>query len=115
MTSPVSAKARLVVVTVLGVAIAVGVSACGKMGQLEQAPPMIGKDAKSSYSVSKNSGGGDTATLDDTSSSKETERAKPDINDVNKQKDPYRGNKSVADAPLEGFGNATSFNNNTPK
>jgi len=115
MTSPVSAKARLVIVTMLGAALAVGVSACGKMGQLEQAPPMIGKDAKSSYSVSKNAGGGDTATLDDASASRETERAKPDLNDVNRQKDPYRGTKSVQDAPLEGFGNATSFNNNNPK
>lgn len=115
MTSPVSAKARLVIVTALAAALAVGVSACGKLGQLEQAPPMIGKDAKSSYSVSKNAGGGDTATLDDTTASRETERAKPDINDVNKQKDPYRSNQNVADAPLEGFGNATTFNNNTPK
>ena len=75
---------------------------------------MIGKAAKSSYSVSKNAGGGDTATLDDTSASQETERAKPDINDVNKQKDPYRSNKKISEAPLEGFGNAASFTNHEP-
>ncbi len=108
------AKTRFLVIAALAVVTAAGVSACGKMGSLDQAPPLYGKAAQSSYSVSKNANGGDTATLDNSSASRATERAGPDANDVNKTPDPYRGNKNVADAPLEGFGNATTFNNNTP-
>ncbi len=107
-------QTRIVVIAALGATIALGASACGKVGNLEQAPPLYGKEAKASYSASKNAGGGDTATLENSSASRETERAKPDANDVNKSQDPYRSNKNVADAPLEGFGNATTFNNNTP-
>ena len=90
-------------------------SACGKLGTLEQAPPLYGDEAKASWSASKNAGGGSTATLEDSAASNETERALPQANDDNKMEDPYRANKKVQDAPLEGFGNATIFNNNTPQ
>ncbi len=112
------AKTRFVIATALGATLilgaALGLSACGKLGSLQEAPPMFGRDAKSSWSasnsvsVSKNATGGNTATLDDSSASKESERAKPDKNDKNKSPDPYKGNKKVSDAPLEGFGNAES-------
>lgn len=116
------AKTRFVITTALGATLilgaALGLSACGKLGTLEEAPPMFGRDAKSSWSassgvsVSKNATGGDTATLDDSSASKESERAKPDANAKNKSPNPYAENKKISDAPLEGFGNAASFTNN---
>ncbi|MDI7776047.1 hypothetical protein [Asticcacaulis sp. EMRT-3] len=80
-------------------------SACGKLGTLEQAPPMMNKSAELSWSTSQNSDGGTTTTTDD-SRSADTERAKPDKDDVNHMPDPYRGNKKISSAPLEGFGNA---------
>lgn len=106
MTSALAATALM--------AAALGLSACGKLGALEQAPPLYGDDAKSSWSVSHNSDGGTTVTTS-ASSSRDTERALPDANDKNKMPDPYRGNKKIENAPLEGFGNATSFNNNDPR
>jgi len=89
-------------------------SACGKLGTLDQAPPMYGDEAKSSWSASKNPDGGSTATMEDTTASNETERALPDGNDKNKMEDPYRAHKKISEAPLEGFGNAATFNNNLP-
>ncbi|ESQ77169.1 hypothetical protein [Asticcacaulis sp. AC402] len=112
-------KTRLITSAALtGMALLGGallLSACGKLGTLEQAPPVYGDDAKASWSASKNAGGGSTATLDDSAAPNETERALPQADDDNRMDDPYRGNKKVQDAPLEGFGNATIFNNNTPK
>lgn len=113
-----ASKTRFVTsVALTGMALlggAVLLSACGKLGTLEQAPPMYGDEAKASWSASKNAGGGSTATLEDTSAKTETERALPQANDDNKMEDPYRANRSVQDAPLEGFGNATRFDNNNP-
>ncbi|ESQ92993.1 hypothetical protein ABAC460_01710 [Asticcacaulis sp. AC460] len=106
-------SAAVTATALLGAALLL--SACGKLGTLEQAPPMVGDDAKASWSASKNANGGSTATLEDSSASNETERALPQADDDNKMEDPYRGNKKVQDAPLEGFGNATIFNNNGPK
>ncbi len=110
-------KSRILVTTALTASAILGtallLSACGKLGTLEQAPPLYGSDAKSSWSVSHNPGGGDTAT-NSSSASKDTERAKPDANGKNKMDNPYVGNKKIEDAPLEGFGNATTFNNNAP-
>ena len=81
-------------------------SACGKLGTLEQAPPMFGK-AKADWSTSKDSNGGITTTTS-SSASRDSERALPEATDTNKMSDPYRGNKKISDAPLEGFGNAES-------
>ena len=112
------AQTRLLVTSALTasalLAGALALSACGKLGALEQAPPLYGDEAKSSWSVSHNPGGGTTAT-NSTSASKDTEKAKPDANGKNAMDDPYKGNKKIEDAPLEGFGNATQFNNNNPK
>ncbi len=112
------AKSRLLVTSALIATALLGgafvLSACGKLGTLEQAPPLYGKDAKSEWSVSNNPGGGTTAT-NSTSASKATEKAQPDANGKNAMADPYTDNKKIEEAPLEGFGNATSFNNNTPK
>lgn len=80
-------------------------SACGKLGDLKQAPPMFNKKAELQWSTSQNSGGGTTTTTDD-SRSADSEKAKPDSNDMNRVPNPYTGNKSISDAPLEGFGNA---------
>ena len=111
-------KSRLVVTTALLTSAILAstllLSACGKIGSLEQAPPLYGADAKSSWSASNLPGGGNTAT-NSTSVSSDGEKALPDANGKNKMPDPYVGNKKVQDAPLEGFGNATQFNNNSPK
>lgn len=110
-------KSRFVITSALAasalLAAAMGLSACGKLGTLDQAPPMFGDKAKSSWSSSQNSDGGTTVTTSE-SASRDTERALPDANDKNKMPDPYRGNKKIENAPLEGFGNATTFNNNDP-
>jgi hypothetical protein len=97
-------KTRILIATAAGAALVLtGLSACGKMGHLEQAPPMYGKDAKSSWSASQTSGGGNEAT-NSTSASKETERALPDANGPNNSplNKPGQGK-----GQLEGFGNAT--------
>lgn len=104
------AKTRFIVTAAIGATVLLGtgllLSACGKMGALDQAPPAYGSKAKSDWSVSKNAGGGDTATLENSSASRESERAKPDANAANRMKDPYRSNVPISAAPLEGFGNA---------
>lgn len=89
-------------------------SACGKIGTLEQAPPLYGDEAKASWSSSNLPGGGNMTT-NSTSASRESEKALPDANGRNQMDDPYKGNKKIQDAPLEGFGNATKFNNNSPQ
>ncbi|MGA9658887.1 MAG: hypothetical protein WBQ60_07295, partial [Asticcacaulis sp.] len=93
---------------------AAALSACGKLGELEQAPPVFNKKAEASWSASKNPDGGSTVTMEATSS-RATERALPDANDKNKMENPYTAPKRIQDAPLEGFGNATSFNNSPNK
>lgn len=104
-------SAALAGIALLGSAVLL--SACGKLGTLETAPPLYGDDAKASWSASSNSDGGTTVTMD-SSASNETERALPDGNGKNKMVDPYRSNKKIQDAPLEGFGNGATFNNNSP-
>ena len=110
-------KSRILVTSALIASALMGgalvLSSCGKLGALEEAPPLYGKDASSSWSVSHNPGGGSTAT-NSTSASKETEKAKPDANGKNNMPDPYTSNQKIENAPLEGFGNATTFNNNSP-
>ncbi len=116
MTKPTEARfvscAALAGIALLGSAVLL--SGCGKAGDLETAPPLYGADAKSSWSASSNSDGGTTAVMDSSGASMETERALPDANDKNKMVDPYRANKKIQDAPLEGFGNGSTFNNNSP-
>ena len=114
-------KTRLVTTLALGAVLigASALSACGKLGNLEQAPPLFGRGAASSAAaagpaVSKNASGGDTATLDDSNVKRETERAKPDKNARPTASDYYTNNTKVQDAPLEGFGNAARVDNNTP-
>jgi predicted small lipoprotein YifL len=80
-------------------AAALGLSACGKMGPLESAPPMYNDKAKAKWdqnhsgdSISSQNlpGGGNEATLAPTSStSKETEKALPDANGPNTMPNPY--------------------------
>ena len=96
-------------------ASALGLSACGKLGNLESAPPMFNEKAKAKWDVSHSgdsistsslSGGGNEATLESTSStSKATEKALPDANGPNNMPNPYTqiGPNSP---PLEGTGNA---------
>ena len=119
MMTPV--KTRLVMTLALGAVLiaASSLSACGKLGTLEQAPPLFGRGAVSASSssgpeVTKNAAGGDTATLDDTNAKRETERAKPDKNARPTASDYYTNNTKVQDAPLEGFGIAARVDNNNP-
>jgi hypothetical protein len=101
-----SNKTRILVATAAGAALVLtGLSACGKMGHLEQAPPMVGAAAKSSWSASQIAGGGNEAT-NSSETSKETERALPDPNGPNNSplNKPGQGK-----GPLEGFGNATKY------
>lgn len=109
-------KSRFLVTSALIASAVLGasmlLSACGKLGSLEEAPPLYGAKAKADWSAS-NPGGGSTAT-NSTSASKATERAAPDANGQNSMANPYTDNKKIEEAPLEGFGNATQFNNNTP-
>ena len=105
-------KTRLVMITALGAAL-IGASllgACGKLGELETAPPVLNSKAEASWSASKNPDGGITLTTD-SSASRETERALPDSDAKNSMAKPYTGNKKMQDAPLEGMGNNTGFNN----
>ena len=92
---------------------ALGLSACGKMGALETAPPMMNDKAKARWDVSHSgdalsstslSGGGNMTTLEPTAATKkETEKALPDANGKNTMPNPYTAKTS---APLEGTGNA---------
>jgi len=105
-------KTRFVVTTALGVTALLGasmvLSACGRLGELEQAPPMMNKKAEAQWSTSHNPDGGITTTTD-SSSSKASERALPDADAANSMDNPYTTQKRIQDAPLEGFGNATTF------
>jgi hypothetical protein len=96
-------------------ASALTLSACGKMGGLETAPPMFNEKAKAKWDVSHSgdsisstslSGGGNMATIDATSStSRATEKATPDANGQNKMPNPYT-QVGPGSPPLEGVGNA---------
>lgn len=115
------AKTRIVTTLALGAVLiaASSLSACGKLGTLEQAQPLFGRGASSTSSssapaVSENATGGNTATLDDTNAKRETERATPEKNARPKASEYYTRNQRVQDAPLEGFGNAARVDNNNP-
>ncbi len=98
-------KTRILMATAVGATlILTGLSACGKMGHLEQAPPLYGQAAKSSWSASQLPGGGNEAT-NSSSASKESERALPDPNGPNNS--PLA--KPSGKTPLEGFGNAAHY------
>ena len=112
-------KNRFVTGTALAVSAllagAMLLSACGKLGPLDRAPPMFGDKAKAEWSASSNSDGGSTVTMSmSDSTSRSSEKALPDYNQKNQMQNPYTANKSPQDAPLEGFGNAATFNNNNP-
>jgi hypothetical protein len=102
-------KTRFVTVTALTASAllvaALGLSACGKWGTLEQAPPLYGAKAKADWSTSRNPDGGITTTTS-ASSSRASERALPDKNAKNKMPNPYAGTTPISAAPLEGVGNA---------
>ena len=63
-----------------------GLSACGRQGPLETAPPIFDKDGKAVK--------------------RDTEKAEPSAKQANQSPDPYTQNTSVRNAPLEGTGNA---------
>ncbi len=75
-------------------------SACGKQGELQVAPPILNSDAAAEWSASADPLNGAT---------RKTERALPDANSENRMADPYRQNVPVSKAPLEGFGNAQRY------
>lgn len=74
----------IMAVGLLGLSLAL--SACGREGPLEKAPPIFDKDGKPV--------------------ARETEKAKPTAKQKNAMPDPYTRNVSVRDAPIEGTGNA---------
>ncbi|MFT4074597.1 MAG: hypothetical protein QM647_03630 [Asticcacaulis sp.] len=107
-----ASKARLLTIAALGTALlgASLLSACGKLGDLDRAPPMMNKKAKAQWSTSQNSDGGVTTTTD-SSTSRASEKALPDADGQNSVENPYTVNKSIQDAPLEGNGSNNGFNN----
>lgn len=68
------------------VALGLSLSACGREGPLEKAPPIFDKDGKEVK--------------------RETEKSLPGAKDKNKSPDPYTINKPIRNQPLEGTGNA---------
>ncbi|MGN6209770.1 hypothetical protein [Asticcacaulis sp.] len=101
---------RLLTMSALGAAL-VGaslLSACGKLGDLERAPPMMNKKAAAEWSTSQNPDGGVTTTTD-SSTSRATEKATPDADAKNSMENPYAVNKRIQDAPLEGTGSNNGF------
>jgi len=104
-------KTRLVISVALGAALlsASLLSACGKLGDLERAPPVMNKKAAAEWSTSRNPDGGVTTTTD-SSTSRTSERALPDADSKNSMENPYAVNKRIQDAPLEGTGHNTGFN-----
>lgn len=113
-------KTRFLVATALtGTMLAaggLGLSACGKLGSLETAPPLYGAKAKAQWSQTHSgdtlsstsiSGGGNMTTLEpDSNTKKETEKATPDANGQNTMPNPYTANVPPSTAPIEGAGNA---------
>ena len=96
-------------------ASALGLSACGKLGSLESAPPMFNPTAKAQWDQSHSgdsisstslSGGGNMTTLSPTSAtSKSSEKALPDANGPNHMPNPYT-QIGPSSQPIEGTGNA---------
>lgn len=92
-----------------------GLSACGKLGSLDTAPPMFNPKAKAQWEQSHSgdsvsstslSGGGNMTTLSPTAStSRETEKALPDANGKNNMPNPYT-QIGPSSQPIEGTGNA---------
>lgn len=103
-------KTRFVISVALGAALlgASLLSACGKLGDLEQAPPVWNKKAEADWSTSQNPDGGVTTTTE-ASTSRASERALPDADARNSMEDPYTVNKRIQDAPLEGTGSNNGF------
>ena len=102
-------KTRRAMTIVLGAALAASLlSACGKLGDLERAPPMMNKKAAAEWSTSQNPDGGVTTTTD-SSTSRATEKATPDADAKNSMENPYAVNKRIQDAPLEGTGSNNGF------
>lgn len=87
-------KSRFVTGTIIVLTASALLSACGKQGELQVAPPIFG----------------DAASEDPLNGApRKTERALPDANAENRMPDPYRQNVPVSKAPLEGFGNAQRY------
>jgi predicted small lipoprotein YifL len=89
MTAPVTLLKKLSFMG-LGLAIAVSMSACGREGPLEKAPPIFDKNGKEVK--------------------RETEKALPTAKGKNNSPDPYTTNVPVRSQPLEGTGNAQGHN-----
>jgi predicted small lipoprotein YifL len=87
----------------LGLALALSVTACGRQGDLETAPPLWGERAKAEIAAKKKA----------EAEGKATERALPRAEYKNEMPDPYQQNKRVSDAPLEGTGNAQRHDSGT--
>ena len=106
LPSPRTGRIVIAVLTLSALVGASALSGCGKLATLDQAPPMWGDKAKAEWSTSSDSNGGVTTTTS-SSASRASERALPDGNGHNTSPtDPYKGNKPISEAPLEGFGNA---------
>jgi hypothetical protein len=87
-------KSRIVAGMAILFVAAATLSACGKQGELQVAPPLLSD-----------------STSDDplNGAKRRTERALPDADGPNNMPDPYRQNVPVSQAPLEGFGNAQRY------
>ena len=103
-------KTRFVISVALGAALlgASMLSACGKLGDLERAPPVMNRKAAAEWSTSRNPDGGVTTTTD-SSTSRTSERALPDADSKNSMENPYAVNKRIQDVPLEGTGSNNGF------
>jgi len=84
----------VVLLGVLGLGLTL--SACGKQGDLETAPPLWGERARAEVAAKKKA----------QAEGKATERALPRGDQRNEMPDPYQQNRKVSDAPIEGTGNA---------
>lgn len=93
-------KSRLAIGTALAMVAVAALSACGKQGELQVAPPMFNDEAAAEWSASNDPLNG---------AKRKTERALPDADGDNNMPDPYRQNVPVSQAPLEGFGNAQRY------
>ena len=103
-------KTRFVISVALGAALlgASMLSACGKLGDLQKAPPIMNEKAAADWSTSHNPDGGVTTTTD-TSTSRASEKALPDADSKNSMENPYAVNKRPQDVPLEGTGSNNGF------
>ncbi len=103
-------KTRFVISVALGAALlgASMLSACGKLGDLQKAPPIMNSKAEAAWSTSHNPDGGVTTTTD-SSTSRANEKALPDADSKNSMENPYAVNKRPQDVPLEGQGSNNGF------